>query len=351
MKIVRLTERDLKQIVEKVLNEQRAIPTAQRGQRNDDVKQIQRALKTKGYNLGSGGPKNDGVDGIFGAATQRAVRDFQTKMKLSPTGRVDQTTRNSLFSGFANTQFLNTLPGKTDIAKKSTNPAGAVKSSTTGAKTPKPKAASSIKSVVTQTKNEPGLFDKAVEFCTSPFKRLKDLVNSIDLASISPLPPHLRAFMSFLIGREEPIKASFFKPAELKVISDRVNSFFPKNSTCKRNKKCYVSFYDDTNWSNVKSGTEKVVNPELAKAIGFTIGNGQVIDNGNSYIVKDIYDFNNFKNNPEAYSPEKAGETVKAALKKISCGNYIQGIEELASFKQSQGYKGIPVEIEIPKTS
>jgi hypothetical protein len=336
-KIIKLTESDLEQIVKRVLIEQRALPTASRGMRGEDVKKIQQALLLRRYNLGNSGPNKDGVDGDFGPATQRAIKDFQTKMKISPTGIVDQTTRNSLFSGFSNSQFLNTLPGRTPITK----PTGAA----TGAK----KSTSSLKSVTPQTKDEPSFLNKAVEFCTSPFKRLKDLVSSIELSSIAPLPPHLRAFMSFLTGREEPIKANFFKPEELKVISDRVNSYFPSNSSCKRNKKCYVSFYDKTNWSNVKAGTEKVVNPELAKAIGFTIGNGQVIDNGSSYIVKDIYDFNNFKNNPEAYSPEKTGDTIKAALKKISCGNYIQGIEELASFKQSQGYKGIPVEIEIPK--
>lgn len=347
MKVVKLTESDLRQIVEKVLLEQRAVPTAQKGQSGDDIKKIQQALKFKGYNLGTSGPNKDGVDGFFGPATQRAVRDFQTKSKLSPTGRVDQQTRNYLFTGFANSQFLNTLPGG-DSKSKTTGTASATKKPSSAPSSSK--VASSLKSVNTQSKDEPSLFDKTVEFCTSPFKRLKDLVSSIDLASLSPLPPHWRAFMSFLMGREEPIKSSFFKPEELKIISDRVNSYFPSNSNCKRNKKCYVSFYGDTNWSNVKSGTEKVVNPDLAKAIGFTIGNGQVIDNGKSYIVKDIYDFNNFKNNPQAYSPEKAGDTVKAALKKISCGNYIQGIEELASFKQAKGYQGIPVEIEIPKS-
>jgi peptidoglycan hydrolase-like protein with peptidoglycan-binding domain len=345
-KIIRLTESDLEQIVKRVLIEQRAIPTASRGMTGDDVKKIQQALVFKRYNLGNSGPNKDGVDGNFGPATQRAIKDFQTKMKISPTGRVDQMTRNYLFSGLANSQFLNTLPGRTPITKPTGTATGTKKSTSTPTSS---KVSSSVKGVTPQTKDEPSFLSKAAEFCTSPFKRLKDLVSSIDLSSIAPLPPHLRAFMSFLTGREEPIKANFFKPEELKVISDRVNSYFPSNSSCKRNKKCYVSFYDNTNWSNVKAGTEKVVNPELAKAIGFTIGNGQVIDNGSSYIVKDIYDFNNFKNNPEAYSPEKAGDTVKAALKKISCGNYIQGIEELASFKQSQGYKGIPVEIEIPK--
>ena len=212
------------------------------------------------------------------------------------------------------------------------------------------KSVVSSQSKVDQPEKEDSWTDKVKKFCLSPLKGLESLKNSFSLASLNPLPPHWRAFMSFLLGRTKPINADFFKPEELKLIADRVNSYFPSDSKCRKNKKCYVSFYQNTDWSKVKTGQEKVLNPELGKAIGLTIGNGQVIDNGSSYIVKDIYDFNNFKNNPSAYSPEKAGSTVKAALIKITCGNYIQGIEELASFKQAKGYKGIPVEIEIPKT-
>lgn len=334
-RIIKLTESDLEKIVKKVLIEQLAVPTASRGQKGEDTKKIQQALRLKGYNLGTTGPNKDGVDGDFGPATQRAVKDFQTRMKLRPTGGVDQQTRNYLFAGFANSQFLNTLPGRTDI-KKSTGEKTTVRNKMSVSKP-------------TEPEKEDSWFDKAKNFCLSPLKGLELLKNSFSLSSFNPLPPHIRAFMSFLMGRTEVINADFFKPEELKLIANRVNSYFPSDSKCRKNKKCYVSFYKDTDFSKIKRGEEKVINPELAKAIGLTIGNGQVIDNGSSYIVKDIYDFNNFKNNPSAYSPEKAGGTIKAALNKITCGNYVQGIEELASFKQANGYKGIPVEIEIPK--
>jgi hypothetical protein len=132
-RIIKLTESDLEMIVKKVIKEQLAVPTASRGQKGEDTKKIQQALRLKGYNLGTTGPNNDGVDGDFGPATQRAIKDFQTKMKLSPTGGVDQQTRNYLFAGFANSQFLNTLPGRTDI-KKSTG-AKTTGEKTTGAKT------------------------------------------------------------------------------------------------------------------------------------------------------------------------------------------------------------------------
>ena len=202
-----------------------------------------------------------------------------------------------------------------------------------------------------KTNKEPSFMEKSLSFCANPVKRIKDFVSSIDLPSLSPLPPHFRAFIRFLLGRTEPITAKFFKPEEFKLISDKINSYFPSNEKCKRDKKCFVSLYSDTDFSKVKTGEERVLNVSLAKSIGLTIGNGQIIDKGNSYVLKDIYDFNNFQKNPDAYSPEKATGTIKEALKKLVCGNFIQGVEELASFKQAAGYKGIPVEIEIPKIS
>jgi peptidoglycan hydrolase-like protein with peptidoglycan-binding domain len=136
MKIIKLTESDLKHIVKKVLIEQRAVPSAQRGQKNDDTRQIQQALKLKGYKLGTTGPNGDGVDGDFGPTTQKAIKDFQTRMKLRPTGVVDQQTRNYLFAGFANSQFLSTLPGSVDRERltgtKTTSSKSTEKKSTAG---------------------------------------------------------------------------------------------------------------------------------------------------------------------------------------------------------------------------
>lgn len=117
MKIIKITESDLKKIVQKVLNEQLPVPTASRGQKGDEIVKIQQALISKGYNLGNFGPNKDGVDGNFGPATQRAIKDFQGRMKLKPTGSIDQQTRNLLFAGFANSQFLKSLPGAAPIPK------------------------------------------------------------------------------------------------------------------------------------------------------------------------------------------------------------------------------------------
>jgi peptidoglycan hydrolase-like protein with peptidoglycan-binding domain len=309
-RIIKLTESDLEQIVKKVLKEQSVSGASNFGMSTPQ------SINPKNLRIGDGGTKSPQKKNDVKILQQKLINLGLLKTKTGrPTGFFGNLTDEAL------KKYL-----QTSLQKKMT--------------VSKP----------TQPEKEDSWTDKVKNFCLSPLKGLESLKNSFNLASLNPLPPHWRAFMSFLLGRTEPINADFFKPEELKLIADRVNSYFPSNSKCRKNKKCYVSFYQNTDWSKVKTGQEKVLSPELGKAIGLTIGNGQVIDNGDSYIVKDIYDFNNFKNNPSAYSPEKAGSTVKAALNKITCGNYIQGIEELASFKQAKGYKGIPVEIQIPKT-
>ena len=324
-KVIKLTESDLEQIVKRVLKEQSVAGAPNFGIPNygnsflpSGVKEVQKALIFNGFRIKD--------DGIFGPATKEAVIQFQKKKGIKQTGNVGPITAKAL--------GVQPLISATNQKSATTN---------------KPKV--NVNAKVAPSK-EDSWWDKTKNFCSSPVKRMEEFKDFIDskTVSLNPLPPHIRAFLSFLGGQTYPMKASFFKPEELKLIANRVNSYFPSDSKCRKNKKCYVSFYKDTDFSKIKRGEEKVINPELAKAIGLTIGNGQVIDNGSSYIVKDIYDFNNFKNNPSAYSLENVGSTVKNALSKITCGNYLQGIEEIASYKQALGYKGIPVEIEIPKT-
>ena len=91
-KIVKLTESDLINIVKKVLNEQLAnvVDTP------EEIIQFQQRLINLGYNLGTSGPQRNGVDGYVGPKTKKAIKDFQTKNNLKPTGILDQTTQNAL---------------------------------------------------------------------------------------------------------------------------------------------------------------------------------------------------------------------------------------------------------------
>lgn len=91
-RIIKLTESDLEMIVKRVLNEQLAnvVDTPK------EIKQFQQKLIDLGYDLGSSGPNKDGVDGYIGRRTRSAIKDFQTKNNIKPTGVLDQTTQNEL---------------------------------------------------------------------------------------------------------------------------------------------------------------------------------------------------------------------------------------------------------------
>lgn len=94
MKVIRLTEGDLKSIVQKILIHESLI------NESDDkelrIIEIQKALRKLEYNLGRTGPNKDGVDGKYGELTKRAIEDFQTKNGIKPTGFVGEITAPKL---------------------------------------------------------------------------------------------------------------------------------------------------------------------------------------------------------------------------------------------------------------
>jgi len=157
------------------------------------------------------------------------------------------------------------------------------------------------------------------------------------------IKPHLRLFSDFLTLRKNPITTNDFTRDELKAILDIVK----KNKVGKEGKN--VNFSSDISFSKVKSGEESQISPDMKKAIGLTLGNAQVKDMGSFFSINDIYDFNNYYKEPEKYSLNNLPSTVGAAFKKLYSGNLVQGVEELASYYQKLGYKGIPVKIDIPK--
>lgn len=67
------------------------------------VRSIQTDLKDMGYDLGTFGPNEDGVDGDYGKTTTQAVREFQKDAGLEPTGNVDQRTWDALIRERDNT--------------------------------------------------------------------------------------------------------------------------------------------------------------------------------------------------------------------------------------------------------
>jgi peptidoglycan hydrolase-like protein with peptidoglycan-binding domain len=62
-----------------------AEPTLKRGSRKPEVKDLQEALKTLGFSPGK-------IDGVFGAATEKAVKAFQASVGIDADGVVGPIT-------------------------------------------------------------------------------------------------------------------------------------------------------------------------------------------------------------------------------------------------------------------
>jgi hypothetical protein len=161
----------------------------------------------------------------------------------------------------------------------------------------------------------------------------------------SGIKPHYRIFSDFLKLRKNPVTTADFTPEELKTMMEMIKKAKP--GTTPKN----VNFpaLADIHFSKVLKGTEAQTGIDQKKAIAYVLGNAQVEDKGNYYRVTDTYDFNNYQSHPENYTLDKLPSTVSTAFKKLFSGNLVQGVEELASYYQKLGYKGIPVGIDIPK--
>lgn len=92
-KVIILTESELKKLIVRVLNED-----SKRGDTNSEVKNVQRLLKGVGYDLGTSGKDGNGIDGNFGGRTETAIKDYQTKKRLQPTGIINSELISSLQS-------------------------------------------------------------------------------------------------------------------------------------------------------------------------------------------------------------------------------------------------------------
>ncbi len=71
-------------------------PTIRKGDKNHYVTLLQTYLKKLGYNLGTYGENNDGIDGDFGSKTQTAVRAFQKKVNIKVDGICGPNTWSAL---------------------------------------------------------------------------------------------------------------------------------------------------------------------------------------------------------------------------------------------------------------
>ena len=162
----------------------------------------------------------------------------------------------------------------------------------------------------------------------------------------SGIKPHFRIFGDFLKARKNPITSSDFTKDELNAMKNLILQSKSKLGPSPTN----IDFpaVAGVKYGKLKTGEEKQTDLEMPKSVSYVLGNAQVSDKGNYYLINDIYDFNNYQNHPENYTIANSPATIKTAINKIFSGNLVQGVEELASYYQKLGYKGIPVSIQIP---
>lgn len=79
-----------------------------KGSQGEDVRELQRILLELGYALGSYGESGDGVDGRFGAATEKAVRAFQRNQQIAVDGKYGSVTHAALMGALADRDAMNT---------------------------------------------------------------------------------------------------------------------------------------------------------------------------------------------------------------------------------------------------
>lgn len=91
------------------------------GQPSQRVMDLQRELKSMGYDLGHYGSAGDGVDGRLGKMTLAALKQAQTKLGFKPTGTADPDFLSKLQK--ANPNPANPNP---DAAPKATEPGAGV---------------------------------------------------------------------------------------------------------------------------------------------------------------------------------------------------------------------------------
>ena len=170
---------------------------------------------------------------------------------------------------------------------------------------------------------------------------------------------HAQAYKEFLSLRKSTFTEKDMKDSDIKALKQMVEYAInhPKKFIHKNGQ---VDFYEVANDINkgeeqIKFGDKKsfgldqknIGNPYTK--IAFLIGNANLKVSDTGYVVRDQYDFNQFYEHPEDYKlvslPKETGKIVQS----IGNGNYLRGFEEIGNYYESLGYKGFPIQINIPK--
>lgn len=175
---------------------------------------------------------------------------------------------------------------------------------------------------------------------------------------------HARAYKSFL-----QLRQSEFTEKDLK--QDEKDAFKIMVEKALSNPKKYTksdgstSFYDVANDLNKETDQEDKLDFGKKKTFGLkdqknvrsiftklslTVGNGRISETEDGYTVKDIYDFNQYYENPENYKLSNFPKKSKEIIKYFGDSNYLKGFEEIGNYYEAMGYKGFKVNINLMKS-
>lgn len=377
MKIVRLTESDLKKIVNKVLlrEDAEALPEMENIPLGK-VEALQQALVDAGYNIGP-----TGVDGKFGRNTRAAVLKYQRDNGIKQTGNVGPVTAGKLgvqqlTSGKPSTppQRKTQTGAQTKTAPKTTQTKTTPKTTPKTTQTGTPNK--SLRSPYLNTKefekykdtmsNRSDYLGKGGAFERNlyggdrdQFIKMQTFISKIPPAKKSSLPLHVRALMDYLGGRETPFTAADLTKDE--------QNFLKKVAIPNAKKGLTYPLWKDIGAGNLptsmtvtgsekekqkladKGGQGSLFKPELAGQFMYTLGeisppNIKVAPDKSTVTVYDRYDFNT------------QGKTKEDLMKSFSdqLSSWWKGdstlysvVRNAVAFKESGGYKGFPVNITV----
>lgn len=173
---------------------------------------------------------------------------------------------------------------------------------------------------------------------------------------------HGRAFKEFLSLRKADFTQNDLKQDEkdaLKIMVEKALSN-PKKYTSEDGA---TSFYEVANDLNKETDQKDRLNFGDKKTFGLdqknvksiytklslTLGNARISETDDGYIIKDDYDFNQYKERPQDYKLSNFPKKSKEIINYFGNGNYLKGFEEIGNYYEALGYPGFKMLIKLPK--
>lgn len=350
---------------------------------SEGVKLLQTALKNKGYGnlLGTSGPTKDGVDGFAGPKTIAAVKAFQGANQLDVDGIVGpmtasklgikpislskaQTTQTQTTQPKIQSQSIKTIPTlnyRQNIQPSVDNvdPNGAYSNKRNIENQRMTEVLKSIETNVqaANSKNSTKVTTQEIQATNDEGSWLFKYLG----APLRLLPLHIRAMIYYLGGRKAPMTSSELTKDEQTYLYTVAQKYGSKGfnyplwkSIGATNLPTAISAQgiqqETAKLKQLnKNGSDSLILPNLAGQFMYTLGAispGNIIQNGNTIIIKDNYDMNVvqggktkediFNGIAKTFKLWTAGESTLYSL-----------IRNTISLREITGYIGYPIEFSL----